>query len=483
MYGMTASFNTSCNATCNTLIKTFMKRNILSIVYLTAVALFATACQENDFGTVDLSGVETKPETGLVYNHPCAMYAAADFARVKQSLANGTAPQPVKDEFAALKSNAYVIGDYGVTIHAHEEIVRGDATGTIEGRENYADAMRDAASAHQFGMLWLLTGDKTYADKALKILNTWASICKRVTSNDSNNMLAAGCQGFTFALAGEELSTYEGWSESDRTAFGRWMKEVFASKNYQFLMLHNSTGCGAGHYWSNWDLVNLCSYLQIGILTEDDDMVNFVIEYFQNSGVGNGSLKNLVLAEHNDPLGSGEKICQAQESGRDQGHAEMAAMVAAQLARTAWSLYQDNPEYNLDFFSANDNALLKMFEYVALTNLRDGTDRSNGSWLISASDINAKAWQAVGPWCNGGSNHEASHAHTQFADDKGRGAARPGWETIYQHYRAQGITTTKYVKAFADKLRPECGAGDARYGSNSGAFDQIGWGTLMIYQP
>ena len=40
-----------------------------------------------------------------------------------------------------------------------------------------------------------------------------------------------------------------------------------------------------------------------------------------------------------------------------------------------------------------------------------------------------------------------------------------------------------YVKQFADKLRPECGAGEAqnRYGTNSGAFDQLGWGTLMLY--
>ena len=39
-----------------------------------------------------------------------------------------------------------------------------------------------------------------------------------------------------------------------------------------------------------------------------------------------------------------------------------------------------------------------------------------------------------------------------------------------------------YVQKMANKLRPECGAGDSRYGDNSGAFDQLGWGTLMLYR-
>ena len=36
----------------------------------------------------------------------------------------------------------------------------------------------------------------------------------------------------------------------------------------------------------------------------------------------------------------------------------------------------------------------------------------------------------------------------------------------------------------ADKIRPEGGSGEGlnRYGDNSGAFDQLGWCTLMLYQ-
>lgn len=447
------------------------------------VTLSTSSCQENEYGTVDLSGYKPAevPEEGIVYNHPVALYTADDFARVKTSLADGTAPAEVKAEFEALKSNTYTNGEYGVTVHAHEQIVRGDPTGTIEGKENYGDAMRDAAAAYQFGLLWQLTGDKQYAEKGIKILNTWTTVCKAVTSNDSNNMLAAGAQGFTFALAGELLRDYEGWGENNFAIFCNWMVDVFSTKNYSFLMVHNGVTCGAGHYWSNWDLVNLCSYFQIGILTDNDSMIEFVIEYFARSGVGNGNINNLILAEHTDPLGTGEKMCQGQESGRDQGHACMSMAVTAQLCQAAWSLYQANPAYtDLDFFSLNDNAVLKMAEYVALTNLKTGTDNANaeGSWLCDFAKI---PWTTVGPWCTGNSTHEASTEDCQFSEI-GRGDKRPGWEIIYQHYKSQGVNGYKYSQMFADKLRPECGAGDSRYGSNSGAFDQIGWNTLMLYR-
>ena len=52
------------------------------------------------------------------------------------------------------------------------------------------------------------------------------------------------------------------------------------------------------------------------------------------------------------------------------------AYVTANLAQMAYSLYEQNKlnpyATKLDFFSANDNALLKLGEYVALSNLRSG---------------------------------------------------------------------------------------------------------------
>ncbi len=453
-------------------------------VFLAITCVVLTACHQNNYG--DMSGIvdkwnEVKPQSidTLVFRHPCALYTQVDFDRVKRSLVNGSAPQPVKDEFAALKANRLTNGDYGITSHATVEIVRGDPKGTIEGTENYGSAMNDAAAAFQLGLLWNLTGEETYAQRGTFILNDWAKKCQRVTSNDPNHYLAAGAQGFTFAAAGELLRTYSAWTETEQVAFRKWMMDVFAEKNIDFLKRHCSTTCGAGHYWSNWDLVNLCSYFQIGILCEDKSIIEYVCNYFLRNGNSNGNLAHLMTAEHTDPLGTGEILYQMQESGRDQGHATMAIAVTVQLCQAAWALYQSNPTIkDLDFYGARNNAVLHGGEYIALTNLRQGTknDNSDGAWLCGIDKI---PFATVGPWCKGGDNHEASHQHTAFST-VGRGTARPNWEMLVAHYKALGLPCL-YAETFAKKMRPEGGSGDDRYGPNSGAFDQVGWSTLMCY--
>lgn len=467
-----------------------MKLNkIMLTAGLAALIALQTSCRENEYGTVDLTMPDDNPTDEPIaaqytYDHPCAMYSADDFDYVKQSLDNGTAPQEVKDALQQLKNSTYASKSY--VAQPQKWIVRGDATGTEPGVENYAYAMKDAASAYQQALLWKLTGDDEYAATAVKTLNAWAATCVGITSNDANQALAAGAQGYTFACAADILLGYGGWSDADKGTFKQWMLDVFASKNIDFLENHGGANNCPLHYWSNWDLVNLCSYLAIGILTEDDDMVNYVVNYFY-TGAGNGCIENLIQGTFDDPLGTGEQICQNQESGRDQGHAEMSTMVAANLAQMAYTLYTKNPTVTqLDFFSANDNALLKMGEYVALSNLRNGTDNANkdGQWIIAATEMPFNTYY----YCVDCTCRDKKHGatHTQLANDERRGGIRPGWEIYYTHYkRIKGMSSGfAYVKQFADKLRPECGVGEAqnRYGTNSGAFDQLGWGTLMLYR-
>lgn len=469
-------------------------RNIILIGIALFVGAVHTSCQENAYGTVDLSMPDnddsdndnnstfTPVTATYTFNHPCAMYSQSDYDRVKTSLDNGTAPQEVKDAFTALKSSPYASLTY--TPEPQTEIVRGDGTGTETGKENYAYAMRDAAAAYQTAMLWKLTGNTQYADKSVEILNAWAATCLRITSNDNNNVLAAGAQGYTFANAAELMQTYDGWAGDKKAAFKTWMVNVFAAKNKDFIDNHGgSTNCDL-HYWSNWDLVNMASYLSIGILTENSEMVNYVVNYFYQ-GSGNGCIKNLIQGTFDDPLGSGDKIAQDQESGRDQGHAQMSTMVVGNLAQIAYTLYTQNTSVKwLDFFAANDNALLALANYVALSNLKDGTDNANtiGTWLISAVNMPFNTYV----YCTGCTCKDKNHGatHTQMADDTGRGSIRPGMEIFLQHYkRIKGVTNGyTYVQKYADKLRPECGSGDSRYGSNSGAFDQLGWATLMLYK-
>ena len=417
------------------------------------------------------------------YNHPCAMFNQADFDRVKKGLDEGTAPQAVKDEFMLLKNSKFTAPGYTATPLVY--IVRGDGSGiTADGKEHYQEAMNDAAAAYQMALLWKLTGDNKYADASVRVMNDWARVCKGVKSNDANQVLAAGAQGYTFANAAEIMRSYKGWKKKDFAKFRKWMVDVFASKNREFMDKHQNT-CN-DHYWSNWDLVNMCSYFAIGVLTENDDMVNFVVNYFYN-GVGNGCINKLIQGIFDDPLGSGEKIAQAQESGRDQGHAMMSVAVTGNLCQMAYTLFLCNPSVSkLDFFAAKDNVVMKMGEYIALFNLRNGNDQLNvsGSWLVKASDMPFNEYKyCVDCACR--FNYPHSTVHTMAADDSGRGRLRPGWEIYYNHYaKIKKLNSGyKYTKMAADKMRPEGGVdGGSRYGTNSGAFDQLGWGTLMFYR-
>ena len=464
-----------------------MMKNIKNILIAglvcCGISATTTSCRENEFGEVDLDIPEdtyTPIEASYSFASHCAMYTDADFQRVKQSLDNGSAPQVVKDELQNLKNSKYTLLSYTPT--PQTKIVRGDPKGTGFDSENYAYAMRDAAAAYQMGMLWRLTGDDRYATKAVEILNAWANTCTEIASNDANQVLAAGAQGYTFANAAGMLHDFSGWATSQREQFKQWILKVFAAKNKNFLDTHTGSNVCAEHYWSNWDLVNMCSYFAIGVLTENSEMVNYVVNYFYQ-GVGNGCINKLIRGTHNDPLGTGETICQNQESGRDQGHSEMSMMVSANLAQMAWTLYQANPTVKeLDFFAANDNALMKMGEYVALFNLRNGSDNANknGSWLVSATQMPFTEFK----YCIDCTCRDKNHGttHTQAADDSGRGSIRPGWEILLSHYK--NVSGHKYIEQMADKIRPEGGAGESlnRYGDNSGVFDQLGWCTIMLYQ-
>ncbi len=93
--------------------------------------------------------------------------------------------------------------------------------------------MNDVAAAYQLALRWKITGDDAYAATAIKILNAWAAVCKKL-SGDSNVALGAGIYGYQFALAAELLRDYSGWQAADFAAFKQWMVTVFYSVNMAF---------------------------------------------------------------------------------------------------------------------------------------------------------------------------------------------------------------------------------------------------------
>ena len=85
-----------------------MNKKSFIIAGLAALMLLPTSCRENEFGQVDLTMPETPTDPGVnatyTFNHPCAMYTAADFDRVKSEIAAGSIPEVTKYSYIVDKS-------------------------------------------------------------------------------------------------------------------------------------------------------------------------------------------------------------------------------------------------------------------------------------------------------------------------------------------------------------------------------------------
>lgn len=454
-----------------------MKKQLLIVLAVAAVLLSLSSCTDYlKHGTVDLTMPEEEefsyPAT-YQFNHPCALVSAEDIARVKASIGAASENDPVYVAYKHFCNNVYAQ-------HTHvpspvETIVRGDATGTGVGGENYITISKDASAAYQLALRWHLTGDNQYAEAAVKILNEWADVCKTVTANDNNQYLCLGFQGYTLGNAAELLRDYSGWQESDQNDFKSWIRKVWLDRNVSFIDSHGGSGVCSLHYWPNWELANLASMLAIGIYLEDVEVINKVYMNFRE-GKGSGCIDNMIPYDPiPDPDGYG-MIAQHMESGRDQGHGTLVISMCSELCQMAWNI-------GLDFFGMKDNKVLAMCQYTAKYNVKPG-----GTYVCSTMPFTPYSYCPPGCDCNNQS-HGSDHV---MVSEAGRGTVRPCWDLLYAHYKhikKLSDDNVHYVKLFAEQLRytdgvltGDGGSGDSRYGATSAAFDQIGWGTMMFYR-
>ncbi|MBR7828867.1 RICIN domain-containing protein [Actinospica sp. MGRD01-02] len=362
------------------------------------------------------------------YAHPGLLHTQADFDRMATQVSAGA--QPWKAGWDRLARNSHASSSW--TASPQTSIVRGSGCS-----ENYGTAYNDIAAAYQNALYWKVTGDTAHADTAAAILNGWASTLESISLCSSDGYLAAGLYGYQFANAAEIMRDYSGF---DLAAFQDMMLNVFYPVNYEFLVNHNDA-C-VHHYWANWDLCNMCSILAIGILCDDSAKVNQAIDYFY-SGAGNGSINNLT------PFTYSGGLAQCQESGRDQAHTMLDVALVGAFCQMAWN-------QGVDLFGYESNRVLQMCEYVAKYNLGNDVSYTTYSWYD-------------------GTDCATLNSQTTISSS-GRGNIRPCWALIYNHYVALKGLSAPYTAAYATLVGPEGGGGD--YGSTSGGFDQLGFGTL-----
>ncbi len=360
----------------------------------------------------------------FAFVHPGCLSDSRDLERM--AIKVSAAQQPWKESWDILVNN---------TDSFLDDEPRAQTTVRAGGKlsENYILLARDCAKAYQCALRYNIDGNEVFADKAVSILNAWSATMSQ-WAGDTNVSLRAGLYGYQLACTAELMRDYPNWSESDISRFKKWLIELFYQKNHYFLTEHHGT-C-PDHYWANWDLANIASVMAIGVFCDNEKIFSEALDHFYNSS-GNGAVSNAVHYIHPDGLG------QWQESGRDQGHTTMGVPLMGTICEIAW-------KQGYDLYGYNNSRFLAGCEYIAKYNL--------GHEVPFVTYINCEYW-----------------INTSISPD-GRGANRPGWEMVYNHYVNRKGIAAPYTQEYAGKVRPE--AGGFSYGSNSGGFDQLGFTTL-----
>lgn len=406
-------------------------------------------------------------DTDRGFRHPGALHTDADFERIRQQLQSPGGNSKVKQAYSVLTNAEYAQSDCAT--YPVETIVRGGGVG-----ENYINAARGATIAYQNALRWKIDGSKEHARHAVSVLMSWARTTKAI-GGDSNWALASGLYGYQFANAAELVRDYEGWSPEDFAEFKQWMLNLWYPSCITFLRGRQGTWENAGrwwqcpgHYWSNWGLCNALAVVSIGILCDDVFIYNQGMSFFKHDQVGTFEdprtanpilndgltefLGNLVVTTVESDLETGAygKLGQMQESGRDAGHAAMAAGLAIDLAHIGWNQGDD-------LFSFMDHRLAAGIEYLA-------------AQCQSIPNL---------PWTNyhyATSGFHWSDYRSQLQTGPALGAhIRPYWGTVIGHYEGvKGVTMP-----FSEWAYQQMGIDGGGAGATSGGYDHLGYSVLL----
>ncbi|MGW7169276.1 alginate lyase family protein [Streptomyces sp. NPDC054884] len=270
---------------------------------------------------------------GTVFAHPGLLHSAADLARMRSAVARRQSP--VYDGFIALTAHSRSQAAYSVQN-------TGQITSWGRGPTNFMNqAVSDSAAAYQNALLWAVTGDRAHADKARDILNAWSASLRVVTGADGP--LGAGLQAFKFVNAAELLrhTGYDGWANADVARCEESLLDVWYPAISGYMLYANG----------NWDLTAIQSILAIGVFCEERVLFEDALR-FAAAGAGNGSVSHRVVTA----------IGQGQESGRDQGHEQLAVGLMGDAAQVAWN-------QGVDLWGHDGNRILANAEYAARYNL------------------------------------------------------------------------------------------------------------------
>ncbi len=256
------------------------------------------------------------------------------------------------------------------------------------------------------------TGD---TETALEIINAYATTLQRFDGHDAP---LCTIQAYWLLRAMDILknSQLESWKVMVRRAILPVLDKFEADSPY------------ANGNWGH--IVNRCR-MAAAIFLSDKELYQHAIDVYLYAN-DNGSLPNYV-----------GKTGQCQETGRDQGHAQLGLGAMCEICEMAW-------EQGDDLWGALDNRLLKGMEYTAKYNL--GYDVPFETWKDCTGLYN--------DWTEPGS--------------MGRGRIRCIYDMPYQHYVGRKGLKMPYTKKLLDLQKKAEKRGEIKHNPEADQFSVKG---------
>jgi hypothetical protein len=231
-------------------------------------------------------------------------------------------------------------------------------------KPNYGCTMadNDSNAAYVQALLWYITGNQTYANNAINIMNTYANnfigyagtnglSCPSMT-DCSNGPLQSGWDSEKWPRAAEIIrygktssGQGSGWSSSSITAFTNMLNNIYLP------VIQSGSGLNG-----NWDMSMIDGIMQIAVFTENSSMLSRARSFWQGRVPDLFYLQSVDGGTHapsprGNPSWFGQTIFDssttnvAQETCRDLTHTEDSISSTIMTAETDWiqggSLYQD----------------------------------------------------------------------------------------------------------------------------------------------
>lgn len=292
-----------------------------------------------------------KPAKPAGFVHPGVLVNRAQLDEMKRRVAAGVEPQ--KSAFEAVKGSKWGALDY--TPHPRATVECGSNSNPDFGCK---DEQNDSEAAYAQALLWYITGGRTYAENAIRIMDAWSGTLTGGHTN-ANGQVQASWTGDVFPRAAEIIRyTYKRWLGAAIARFQNMLTTQFLPS-----LIHGT--CENG----NKELTQSEAIINIGVFTDNRSAFEHGLKIWHGRAPAYIYLK-ADGPKPIEPVGCGPALWGnkgftppfveglLQETARDSGHANMALAGMVDAAETA-------RQQGIDLYGEQANRIMAALEFQA----------------------------------------------------------------------------------------------------------------------